>query len=250
LRQGGENDRVMRMSEENTTPDLANAALEQSLKRCRPEVISAAKEYRNTKDAKLLPMIVVGVLERYVEPERRGLFAGKNTSELKLQADLGMDSLVMVEVVMTLEEVLSQQIPDTELRGLVTIEDTLAYVNAKATGAPLPEAPDRPVAEMVNMLLGDSGVLIRDVVLRPAKAEAVYSGAEPKSADSLMTAAGQLLTVWGSRKNEPQASSPKTTGTVAIDEALPVQLRIEKAAAGWNAFYLQTGKEAVQLGTV
>jgi acyl carrier protein len=234
------------MSEETNAP---LSPLEQTLKRCRPEVIQAARDYQSGKDPKLLPTIVIGVLERFVEPERRGLLQAKDVSDLKLQADLGMDSLVMVEVVMTLEEVLGQQIPDTELRGLFTIGDTLAYVNAKATNAAPPTPPDRLIAEMIPMLLGSQTPLVSDVVLRAARAEGIFSGS-PATPENLLKACEQLVFLWGSRKNEPQKVSPKVTQTtLALDAALPVQLRVDKEN-GWKAYYLQTGKPAVAFGVM
>jgi|GEM_PF-1155026 acyl carrier protein len=234
---------------EETTPPSPEAALEQTLKRCRPEVVQAARDYQSTKNAELLPTIVLGVLERFIEPERRDYLKVKDPSELKLQADLGMDSLVMVEVVMTLEEVLGQQIPDTELRGLFTIGDTLAYVKAKATGTALPIPPDRLIAEMLPMLLPNEVVLISDVILRENRAEAVYSCTDV-SAQALMNAAKQLASVWLQRKNLSEALSPKISApTLEVEAGKPVQLRLEKAAA-WSAYYLQTGKSAVLLGSL
>ena len=233
------------MSEDSVSPQ---SSLEQTLKRCRPEVTRAALDYQKSKDPKLLPTIVVGVLERFIEPERRALLEGGNTHDLKLQADLGMDSLVMVEVVMTLEEVLGQSIPDTELRGLHTIGDTLAYVNAKATGSELPAPPDRLMPEMLPMMLSGQSVLLTDVILRASRAEGIYAGAEAASTQTLLAACDQLLSLWAQRKNETATGSFKPVATTLnIDTALPVQLRLEKMDAKWQAFYLQTGKAPASL---
>jgi acyl carrier protein len=227
----------------------SQSSLEQTLKRCRPEVIQAAVAYQKSKDTTLLPTIVVGVLERFVEPERRALLQGADVNDRKLQADLGMDSLVMVEVVMTLEEVLGQQIPDEELKGLYTIGDTLAYVNAKATGGAPPIPPERVIGEMLTMILNGQTPLVADVVLRDTRAEAVYVGSGQTTVEGLMNAGSQILEVWKQRKGENFSITPKPVTTeLTLDAALPVQLRIEKAASTWNFYYLQTGRAATLLG--
>lgn len=225
------------------TPD----PLLQTLKRCRPEVVNAAVNYRESKDVRLLPVIVLGVLERFIEPECRPLLRLKDTNELKLQADLGMDSLVMMEVVMTLEEIFGQSIPDTELRGLYTIGDTLAYVTAKTTGAPLPEAPDRLPPEMLPIILGAEVSLVREVVLRSMRAEAIYAG-EVASTEELMRACVQLVGIWANRKGGGQKLTPVVTGDVVANANKSIQLRLEKDGTAWNVYWLQTGKPAVGFG--
>ncbi len=64
--------------------------LRNALKRCRPEVIVAIIEFRETHNPILLPLIVTGVIERFVEPEQRHLLRTGNGS-LKLSEDLGLD---------------------------------------------------------------------------------------------------------------------------------------------------------------
>jgi len=154
-------------------------------------------------------------------------------------------------VVMTLEEILGQQIPDTELKGLFTIGDTLAYVNAKATHATLPTPPERLVAEMIPMMLNNQTALVCDVILRENRAEGLYAGSEVANAENLLKAGEQLAFIWSQRRNETPTFHPKAQAThLEVDTAKPVQLRAEKGTGGWQVFYNQTGKPAAILGTL
>ncbi len=63
-------------------------------------MIAAAIEFRETKNPAVLPLIVTGVIERFVKPEQRHLLrTGK--SSLKLSEDLGLDSLTLMEIVLS-----------------------------------------------------------------------------------------------------------------------------------------------------
>lgn len=108
-----------------------------SLKRCRPEVITAALEYRRSGDTDLLPIILSGVIERFVEPELRPRLHAADDS-LRLSEDLGLDSLTMMEIVMLAEEVFHINVSAEEMRHLCTLGQIKAFVAAKAAGHPLP----------------------------------------------------------------------------------------------------------------
>ncbi len=51
--------------------------------------------------------------------------------EKRISEDLGADSLQRVELVMKLEEVFDIKIPDAEAMGLVTIQDTVDYIQQR-----------------------------------------------------------------------------------------------------------------------
>lgn len=101
------------------------------LKRCRPDVIEAAIDYQASKNPHLLSLIVGGIIERYLEPEAREKLKDPQSDNLLLIEDLGMDSLIFVEIVMTVETILDISIPDQELKGLRTIEDVKKYISQK-----------------------------------------------------------------------------------------------------------------------
>ncbi|PIP59672.1 MAG: acyl carrier protein [Verrucomicrobia bacterium CG_4_10_14_3_um_filter_43_23] len=120
---------------DNTFTPEAEADLRESLKRCRPEIIEAAVHYRRTRDPKEAPKIVLGIIERFLEPEMRSKLQVEDCDDLRMIDDLGVDSLIMVEIVMTIEETLKLSIPDEELRGLQSVKDVKDYISQKIKGS-------------------------------------------------------------------------------------------------------------------
>lgn len=60
--------------------------------------------------------------------EVSGVEASRVTMDVAFQADLDLDSLTMVEVVVAAEERFDVRIPDDDVAGLVTVADAVAYV--------------------------------------------------------------------------------------------------------------------------
>lgn len=114
------------------------ALLRESLRRCSPATLEAALAYRQGKDAKHLPAVVIGIIERFVDPELRPKLA-TGEDDLRLVEDLGIDSLTMMEIVMMVEEVVQMQINNEELRNLRTVGDVKTFIDCKARGLPLPK---------------------------------------------------------------------------------------------------------------
>lgn len=115
-------------------PTSAAEELRTALKRCRPEVIAAAVEFRETNNAHLLPAIITGVIERFVEPEQRPLLRSGNDT-LKLSEDLGLDSLTLMEIVLLTEEVFHISISAEEMRHLCTLGEIKQFISGKAATA-------------------------------------------------------------------------------------------------------------------
>lgn len=107
--------------------------LREALKRCRPEVVTAAIQYRNHGDATLLPTIVTGVIERFVEPDLRPRLINAS-DDLRLTDDLGLDSLTMMEIVLLTEDVFHINIGSEELRHLCTLGQIKTFVSCKVQG--------------------------------------------------------------------------------------------------------------------
>ncbi len=118
------------------TPE-AEAALRDSLKRCSSATIEAAVGYRRHGDMQLLPASIIGIVERFVEPDLRARL-GTGDDDLRFVEDLGIDSLTMMEIVMLVEEVAQLQIPNDDLRNLRTLSDVKIYINCRARGLPPP----------------------------------------------------------------------------------------------------------------
>lgn len=109
----------------------AEEALRDSLKRCSPATIEAAVKFRQTGDPAQVNPIILGLLERFMDPELRPKLAEANLDNLSIQADLGVDSLTMVEMVMLVEESLGLTVDNNELRGIKTIGDIKQFVANK-----------------------------------------------------------------------------------------------------------------------
>jgi acyl carrier protein len=118
-------------------------ALRDSLRRCSPATVEAAIAYRKGGDTKALAVIIIGIFERFVEPDLRARLAG-DCDDLRVIEDLGIDSLTMMEIVMLVEEVTKTKIENDELRGLVTIGDIKTFVDCRARGVQ-PPAPAKSI---------------------------------------------------------------------------------------------------------
>lgn len=113
-------------------------ALRESLKRCSPSTFEAAVQFRKTGNPEHLPAVIIGVIERFVEPDLRIKLKDAD-DDLRLIEDLGVDSLTMMEIVILVEEILSMTINNDELRNLRTVGDVKMFIDCKARGLPLPQ---------------------------------------------------------------------------------------------------------------
>ncbi|MDP0497711.1 MAG: phosphopantetheine-binding protein [Verrucomicrobiota bacterium JB024] len=106
------------------------AELRESLKRCSPETVEAAIAYRKNGDKSQVAAIIMGILERVMEPEARPRLHEGN-DDTRINEDLGIDSLTMVEVIMMVEETLDITVDNEELRNLTTIGDVKSFITRK-----------------------------------------------------------------------------------------------------------------------
>ncbi|HWA85826.1 MAG TPA: acyl carrier protein, partial [Opitutus sp.] len=114
------------------------AALRESLKRCSPSTFEAAVQYRKTGNPEHIPAVVIGVIERFVEPDLRTKLKDAD-DDLRLIEDLGIDSLTMMEIVILVEDVLQLSINNDELRNLRTVGDVKTFIDCKIRDLPLPK---------------------------------------------------------------------------------------------------------------
>lgn len=114
------------------------AALREALKRCSPSTFEAAVQFRKTGNAEHVPAVVIGVIERFVEPDLRTKLKDAD-DDLRLIEDLGIDSLTMMEIVILVEDVLQMSINNDELRNLRTVGDVKTFIDCKIRGLPLPK---------------------------------------------------------------------------------------------------------------
>jgi 3-hydroxyacyl-[acyl-carrier-protein] dehydratase len=124
-------------SPKSSTPE-DDAYLREALKRCSASTYEAACQFRKTGNTEHLPAIVLGIIERYVEPDLRAKLKDPE-DDLRLIEDLGIDSLTMMEIVILVEDVLQMSINNEELRHLRTLGDVKQFIECKVRGLPLPQ---------------------------------------------------------------------------------------------------------------
>jgi 3-hydroxyacyl-[acyl-carrier-protein] dehydratase len=103
--------------------------IRRSFKRCREGTVDAILELRRTGDPELIPAIVRGIVWRYVHEETRPIVEAA-TPETPL-ASLGIDSLMMLEVVLDVQDALDLVIEDNDLRQMQTIGDVIGFLQER-----------------------------------------------------------------------------------------------------------------------
>lgn len=127
-------------------------ALRESLKRCSASTLEAALHYRKAHDIAQVPVVVIGVIERFVEPSLRSKLKEAD-DDLRMVEDLGIDSLTMMEIVILVEDVLQMQINNDELRNLRTVGDVKIFIDCKVRGLPPPKPTKfMPVEQIVAVM--------------------------------------------------------------------------------------------------
>ncbi len=109
--------------------EVSDAEVEQlrkSFRRCREGTADAIIELRRTGDTSLITPIVRGIVWRYVQEEARAVLDNA-TPETPL-ASLGLDSLMMLEVVLDVQDALDVTIDDSDLRQMRTIGDVIEFL--------------------------------------------------------------------------------------------------------------------------
>ncbi|HZP60068.1 MAG TPA: phosphopantetheine-binding protein [Opitutaceae bacterium] len=114
------------------------AALTDALKRCSPATVEAAIKFRKTGDPAYVPPVVIGIIERFAEPDQRAKLREAD-DDLRIIDDLGIDSLTMMEIVMLVEDTLQMSINNDELRHLRTLGDIKVFIDCKVRGVPPPK---------------------------------------------------------------------------------------------------------------
>ncbi len=119
------------MENKNFTPE-DESALRESLKRCSPETIEAAVEFRKGGDISKINTVVLGIISRFVETDKRQLLENPK-DEMVLAQDLNLDSLTMVEIVLCVEDATGVSISNEEVQSLRTLGDVKAFITKKVS---------------------------------------------------------------------------------------------------------------------
>jgi len=119
------------MTESLDFPTLRDADIRHRMRRCDEEAVASAIRFQTCRDKRLISPVVIGVLHRFVEPGIRRLL-DQPKDQLRLVEDLGIDSLLMVEIVMLLEEVFEISVANDELREVRTLGDVRMLCESQA----------------------------------------------------------------------------------------------------------------------
>ncbi len=107
--------------------------LRETLKRCSKETLDAAIEFRRTGDVALVSKIVLGIIERAVEPDLVDQLKNGGDS-VRFIEDLNIDSIDMIEAIMMVEEAMGISIKNEELINLRSIGDMNRFIHEKISG--------------------------------------------------------------------------------------------------------------------
>ena len=138
------------MSVTLTENDVAD--LKEGLRRCSPETVEAAIRYREKGDVDAIPTIVFGILDRY-QPATAAVKLSEANENTRLIEDIGLDSLTLLEIVLSIEEVLKLRIENEELREIRTLGQLNKFLHDKITGATTETPAKRYTREQITLVL-------------------------------------------------------------------------------------------------
>jgi len=215
----------------SATPEISSAdeaQLRDALKRCSPATVEAALRYRQTKDASLLSTVVLGIIERFLEPASVARLREAD-DDVRMVEDLGLDSLTLIEAIMKIEEVLDISIKNEDLRNLRTIGDVRGFIEHKALGLP-PPSPSKfmPVEAIAAVMPQQPPFLfLREATISSHSASGLYVISGDESflaghfkdnpifpASILLEALGQLAVLYLLQAGNPQISQPVDPKTI------------------------------------
>jgi len=117
--------------------EAQSAELKLALKRCSQETIDAAFRFRNEGDLEAAKLVVYGIIERYMPAEAAPKLKTA-TDDTRLIEDLGIDSLTMLEIVLSIEEALGIRIENDELREIRSLGEVKDFISNKIRSGPAP----------------------------------------------------------------------------------------------------------------
>ncbi len=213
-------------SSEIATAD--EAQLRDALKRCSPATVEAALRYRKSKDPALLSTIVLGIIERFLDPAAVARLHEAD-DDVRMVEDLGLDSLTLIEAIMKIEEVLDISIKNEDLRNLRTMGDVRGFIEHKALGLP-PPVPSKfmPVEEIAAVMPHQPPFLfLREATISTNWASGLYVISGDESflaghfkdnpifpASILLEALGQLAVLYLLQAKNPQLTAPVDPKTI------------------------------------
>ena len=99
------------------------------------ETVQACAEFKATKSPTAFDRALLGLLHQHLSPKPpRPLSTYPGTTPLV--AELGLDSITMVELTFIFEDLFQAKLPQEELVKIVTIDDLRALLHRSLPGAP------------------------------------------------------------------------------------------------------------------
>lgn len=109
------------------------ALIRRNFKRCSEETIEAILRFRETREPACVRPIVRGVVRRYL-PARSIETLDHATDDTPL-AELNIESLTMLEIILDIQDALCITIEDSELREFKTLGDVNRFLENKIAPA-------------------------------------------------------------------------------------------------------------------
>lgn len=109
-------------------PAAWDPALRELLKKYPPPTLRAARHLRaGDHSGETVRIFVLGVIARHLSPET-GPRLRLGDDHLQLTADLGLDSLALLEMIVVVEEVMGRSVTQEQLRLLRTVGDMVELI--------------------------------------------------------------------------------------------------------------------------
>ena len=121
------------------TPADAQKRAAESLNGFPPDVLAAYFAFAETGDPANLDIVVLGVLHFYLATKPKTSLSSFPGST-RLAADLGCDSLTMMDTVFMVESIFDVKLDDAKLATLQTLDDLRNYLRQLAVTASKPVA--------------------------------------------------------------------------------------------------------------
>jgi hypothetical protein len=94
-----------------------------------PATLAAIRDYQREPNAKLVPQIVHGIVEKYL-PEGVHPPAGQG---MKAFNAFGIESITLMEVILDIQDALRIRLSDAELQGMSNFEQAIALLSRKVS---------------------------------------------------------------------------------------------------------------------
>lgn len=110
--------------------------LSQLLRHCPPGTLEAALAFRTTSEPSLVPILVRGVLSQHCG---RNLLSPAELAigDYHLCTDLGLDSLSLMEISLTLEDLFQVRVDTSRLLTLFTLRELCELISTELDAIPL-----------------------------------------------------------------------------------------------------------------